>query len=90
MARTIRTVLNEGNPNKVASAMQAMRFGEAMGLVPRTFRGTVTSNVLVLPPEAKAVVVLSCFVSAGTVNGAFSPSYDPDGVPLPMRSPRPR
>lgn len=67
--RSLRTILNEGNPNKLADANQQLQMGEAMALVPRTFRGAVpASDILVLPEAAKCAAVLSAF-GQGTVPG---------------------
>jgi len=79
--RSARQAINEANPNLLASAIQSVRLGDGLGLIPRRVRGAVASNVLVLPEDAKAEVVLRAFVTAGTVSGHFSPSFDPDGVP---------
>lgn len=81
MARSLRSLLNEANPNKLPTAAQQLRLGNALGLVPRFIRAATVAHIIVLPEAAKAVRVLDCWVTAGTVNGQFSPSYDPDGVP---------
>jgi hypothetical protein len=50
--------------------------GSMLALVPRTRRFTVTSNKITLPDNAKANVILCCYVTAGTVSGQFTPVYD--------------
>lgn len=73
MSRTLRRILNEGNPNKQGDAAKLLQMGEAMALVPRTFRGAVVANVLVLPETAKCAAVLQAFASAGTAEGQKVP-----------------
>lgn len=73
MARTLRTILNEGNPNKLADANRQLQMGEAMALVPRTFRGALVTNILVLPETAKCAAVLSAFATAATSEGQKVP-----------------
>lgn len=73
MSRTLRAVMNESDANKMPSAMQLLGMGEAMNLVPRTFRGTVTSDVLTLPQTARCAVLLKAYAVAGTVKGEFTP-----------------
>lgn len=68
MSRSVRAVLNEGNPNKQGDAAQAVQMGEALALVPRTFRGATVNDILVLPEDAKCAAVLSAF-GEGTVPG---------------------
>lgn len=74
MGRPLRDVLNESNPNKISDAAKAILIGNALAVLPRTIRGVVTANVLVLPEKAKAARVLSCFVAAGGVTGRFTPA----------------
>lgn len=73
MSRAIRDILNEASPGKVADAMRELPMGEALALVPRTFRGTVVSNVLVLPEDSKAIAVLAAYAIAGSVTGRLTP-----------------
>ena len=68
MSRTDRVILNEGNPNKVGDALRVLPMGEAVALVPRTFRGATVNDILVLPESAKCAAVLSAF-GEGTVPG---------------------
>ena len=72
MARSVRAILNEGNPNKLGDAAHALPMGEGLALIPRSFRGAPVANVLVLPEAAKAAAVLSAF-GAGTSGGYKSP-----------------
>ena len=68
MSRTDRVILNEGNPNKVGDALRVLPMGEAVALVPRTYRGATVNDILVLPESAKCAAVLSAFAE-GTVPG---------------------
>lgn len=76
MSRSLRTILNESNPNKLAGAMQLVRAGDFLGRIARSIRVTVSSNKIVLPLNARADVILACYVTAGTVSGRFTPVYD--------------
>ncbi len=76
MGRTLRQVINEANPNKLASAADQARLGDFLARVARTIRVAVVSNTIVLPETAKAEQVLNCYVTAGTVSGRFSPVSD--------------
>lgn len=76
MSRELKTVLDEANPNKVPNAQQILRAGRAFGLVARTISGTVTSHILTLPDDAKAVALLKGFARAGTVTGYKEPVAD--------------
>lgn len=72
MSRTDRVILNEGNPNKVGDALRVLPMGEAIALVPRTFRGATPADILVLPEAAKCAALLSAF-GEGTVAGYKAP-----------------
>lgn len=76
MSRSLRTILNECNPNRTSTALRDARVGELLAKVPRTRRFAVVSNKIVLPDNAKADVILNCYVTAGTVSGQFTPVYD--------------
>lgn len=80
MARTLKTVLNEANPNRLPSALQAVPVGNALATITRTVRVAVSGNVAVLPEEARARALLNVYVSAGTVSGQF-------GVLVPNATP---
>jgi len=71
--RSTRQILNEGSLNKLADAAKLVNLGDALALVPRTVRAAVTTNVLTLPESAKCAVLLSVYVTAGTVTGRFTP-----------------
>jgi hypothetical protein len=73
MSRSLRTILNEGNPNKVGDALHALPAGSALALIPRTVRGAVVADILVLPSTAKCAVVLSAFAVAGGATGQLAP-----------------
>lgn len=66
MSRSTREVLNEGNQNKLGAALNVLPMGEAIALVPRTFRGPVVGDVLVLPEVAKASAILAAYGEGGT------------------------
>ncbi len=82
MARAIREILNEGNPNKQGDAARELQMGEAMALVPRTFRGATVDDILVLPEGAKCAAVLSAF-GQGTVPG-FKGGVAPGAAPATL------
>ncbi len=72
MARSARAILNEANPNKLPDANKALPMGEAVALVPRTFRGATVNDILVLPEAAKCAAILAAF-GEGTVPGYKTP-----------------
>lgn len=76
MSRSLRALLNESNPNKIQPAFQLARAGDFLARIPRTVRVAVASNKIVLPLNARADVILACYVTAGTVSGRFTPVYD--------------
>lgn len=69
MARTEKNALNEANPNRLPSAAQFLPLGNALALLPRTVSGAVTANILALPEEARALVGLWAYATAGTAAG---------------------
>lgn len=69
MARTLSQALNESNPNKIASALQSLECGNAFAAAPVFYKGTVTSNVLTLPENARAAYGLVALATAGSVAG---------------------
>lgn len=71
MSRSLKTVLDEANPNRLPSALQLLPIGIALGIIARSVRVPVVSNVAVLPESARGRALLNVFVSAGTVNGQF-------------------
>ena len=73
MSRTLKTVLDEANPNKEPSAFQIAKAGSALGVVGAFVTGTVTSNKLTLPTGQKALQVLSAFSRVGTLTGYLTP-----------------
>ena len=68
MSRSLRAILDEAQPGKLPDANRLLQMGEAMGLVPRTFRGAVVANVLVLPEAAKCAALIGGY-GEGTVPG---------------------
>lgn len=83
MSRTLRSVLDESNPNKVPDANRILRAGSAASLIPRTARVVVVAGTGVgaLPEDAKAAAILRCYVAAGGVTGYFTP-VPGDAAPL--------
>lgn len=65
LTRTLRDAANESNPNKVPQVFRN-RAGDMMNGLLRYFRGTVASDILVLPADAKAVALQNGFIIAGT------------------------
>jgi hypothetical protein len=63
--RTLKEAANESNPNKVPQVFRN-RGGDLMNSSLRYYRGTVSSNRLVLPDGAKAAVLLNGVNIAGT------------------------
>lgn len=75
MTRALSAVLNESNPNKLATALQDLKAGNALGLVARSARVAVVAGTGIgaLPEGAKAAAILRARVTAGAVTGAFTP-----------------
>lgn len=71
--RPLRDVLNECNANKLPSAGQALKLGNAIALCPMFITGTVTSHLLALPTTQKAIAVLFAFAQAGASTGQKTP-----------------
>ena len=80
MARTLREVLNESNPNKLADGCKEIRLGDRLTAGPVFAAGAVASNTLVLPDDAKAIYALRGYIRAGTGDGPLGPAADP-GAP---------
>lgn len=74
MARSLRSALNESNPNKLPSAGQVAKLGDALTLSPSFIAGAVSSHAIILPNNAKAFAVIGAFVSTGGTTGWFTPS----------------
>lgn len=87
MGRTLHTVLNEANPNKIPSALQDADIGNVMGRV-RVAKVTVASNVATLPDNARALAVLGGVRTAGTATGPLTGVTE--GVTLAAGQARPR
>lgn len=77
MSRSLREIFNEGNPNKVDAAVQSARLGTLLSLGLRFFRGTVTTNVLTLPENARALALVYVRSVAGTTTDRLA--IDSDG-----------
>jgi hypothetical protein len=73
MSRSLREILNEGNANKIPNAARDVRLGNALAVVPRYFRGTVTSHILTLPEASRAAVILRGYTTIGTTLGEVTP-----------------
>jgi hypothetical protein len=80
MTRSLKKVLDEANPNKVPSALQEYQAGKAFELIPRYVRGTVSSDVLELPEEARAAQVLAAHAIAGSATGYVTPQTPEAGA----------
>lgn len=87
MSRTIRTVLDEANPNKLADALHALPAGTALGLLPRTEVLPVVAGIAT--PSVPAAMVAQAYSRNGgiylngtapeTVAGAGQITTTPDG-----------
>jgi hypothetical protein len=71
--RSNRDVLNESNPNKLASSAQAIKLGNALALMPAFVSGSVSSNRLTLPNAQKALAVLFAYSRTGTLTQQLVP-----------------
>lgn len=80
MPRTLKTILNESNPSKLGAAGQCAKMGTLLALSPRYVDSAVASHVLTLPEAARAIHILHCYATAGTVTGQMTP-IDNDGAP---------
>lgn len=76
MGRSLRAILNEANPNKLATGLQMAGIGAFLAAQPRWGRFAVVANKIVLPENAKCAVIHACYVTAGTVSGRFTPVWD--------------
>ncbi len=73
MARSIQQVLDSGDLNKIGAALNLAKVGSGLRLVQRFASGTVTTNVLTLPDDEKALAVLQAIATAGTSTGGKTP-----------------
>jgi hypothetical protein len=80
MARTIKDVLDEANPNKLPSGAQIAKLGSALSLEPAFIDAGVTANAIALPSAAKAALGLAAFASAGGATGPLA--YVAGGAPV--------
>lgn len=74
MARTIKDVLNESNPNKLPSGAQIAKLGSALALEPIFVDSAVSGDTIVLPNAAKARILIGAFASAGGATGPLTPT----------------
>lgn len=65
---TVRTSLNKANPASIAMDLQRLGFGELLNLLPKLVKGTVTSNKLTLPENARALRLHMAY-GVGTSSG---------------------
>jgi hypothetical protein len=73
MARSVETVLDESNPNKLPSGTQAVRLGRALREnTSRYVQGAPATNVLALPENARAAQILDVYSRAGSATGRFT------------------
>lgn len=73
MARSVQQTLDSGDLNKHGAAFNLGKVGTGLRLIQRFASGTVTSNVLTLPDDAKALAVLQAIAIAGTSTGGKTP-----------------
>jgi len=82
---TNKDVINSGNLNTIASAIQRSRVGDALATVARTVSGSVSSNVLTLPnsttDRAKANSILMAYAKGATVTGYKTPVVKETAAP---------
>lgn len=64
MARSLKTILDSGDANKLGAVAQVGRVGTMLSLLPRLYAGAVASHVLVLPVPALALLAVRS--TAGT------------------------
>lgn len=74
MSRTLHTILNEGNLNRLGNAARDAQLGTLLGLTPKLIYSAVATNTLVLPDDAKCAAILRCYVTAGTTTGYMTPT----------------
>lgn len=76
MARTLRDVLNEANPNKVAMAEQLAKLGDTLVQGSALFYsgavGGTTAHTITLPNGRKALKILLALARTGGVTGYFT------------------
>jgi hypothetical protein len=85
--RTLQDVLNDANPTSLAAALQQIRFGDVLRMLPtklyKQVPSTTASNVIasthviVLPDNCKCGKLLRAYVRVGTVNGEFTCDASP-------------
>lgn len=80
MTRALETVLDEANPNKMDSAQQLLKAGQAYGQIAMFKSGAVTSNKMALPEGQKATQITRAYSRAGTLTGYLTP-VAPETVP---------
>lgn len=79
MARSLRSIMDEGEQGKMGNASQFGRAGTRAAMIARvTGQVAAVTNVIVLPDNQKAVTVIAAFSTAGTLTGRLTPVI---GVP---------
>ncbi len=76
MSRTLRSVLNESNPNKISDALRSLPVGEALTLLPRAEVVSLVSGVAAL--SVPAIELISVW---GRTTGAYATLIKPEGAP---------
>ena len=83
MSRSLRSALNESNPNKLADGGKAIGLGNALsrGLMYKAGAvGTVTTHVLSLASTEKCRTVIAAYSRVGTLTGVLVPIQGPGPV----------
>jgi hypothetical protein len=75
MSRTLRSALNEANPNKIADGLRALPVGEALGLIP--------GNIVVNPVAGVVKMPVPCLQAIGAWDrtAGVALTQGPDNVP---------
>lgn len=77
MSRSLRSALNESNPNKLAAGGREVGMGNALSRGCMFKAGTVTTHVMALANTEKARAVIAAYSRAGTLTGALTPVVGP-------------
>jgi len=83
MSRSLRSALNESNPNKIAAGGREVGLGNALsrGLMFKAGAvGAVTAHVMVLGNTEKAKSIIAAYSRVGTLTGVLTPIQGPGPV----------
>lgn len=72
MARTLKSVFQDADPNKVADAMRLAKAGQLLQQATVQVRAAVTSHITALPEGLRAMSLLYAYATAGTVTGLMT------------------